>query len=169
MAATAFELLAQAGAIVCGLEDAGGDLTDELDASIKTWLDNADDKLGAMWAVQRRLAAEDEVLKMLADRLAGARKRLAKNKERVNEMATQLLLAKIEVGEEPKVKRPEFSAWLATTRSVLGPTDPADWPEDLRTEVTQVVADRAGAKKLLEGGAQLPGFQLVESTGVRWR
>lgn len=167
--ASVLDLLGQAAGLLCDLEDSGGELTDELTEKMHAWLQASDDKVGACFALTRRIGVEDAELAEFEKRVKARRKSLALQKDRVNDYATALLEQREVLGEETKIKRPEFSAWLATTERVEGPEKVDDWPEDLRRTLVVVEPDKAQAKELLKKGAQIPGLSLVKTTGIRWR
>ena len=101
-------------------------------------------------------------------RIKARRQALESAEERVKQLATALLVAREELGEEPKVKTAHYTAWLAETQSVAGPEDVSEWPETWRRVKTE--PDRAAALKAAKAGEELPsGFRLESKRGVRWR
>lgn len=164
---TGHDLLMSAGAIVAQLEAPEGADADALAAELDTWLTGCDDKLSAYWAVTRRLDTEADELRRLEKHLASRRRYLEANAERVKAMATELLAAREALGEEPKVKTPLYSAWLATTSSVEVSVEPERLDECYRR--IEVSVDKARVKRDLELGATIHGATLVQKRGVRWR
>ena len=120
---TGYDLYSQAAHIIATIESLEGADPDILDPQLAAWFDATDDKIAAYHAVIKRLETEDAHLKAEADAIAACRKRQAKQAERVKDLATLLLTSMEALGNEPKVKRPTFSAWLATTESVSAPDD----------------------------------------------
>lgn len=164
---TGHDLLMQAGALVATLEAPDGADADTFDGALGVWLDATDDKLTAYWAVVRRLDAEGEQLRTLERTLATRRRYLEAQAERVKAMAADLLASREALGEEPKVKTPLFSAWLATTTSVEVTVEPERLDECYRR--VEVSVDKARVKRDLELGATIHGAELVAKRGVRWR
>jgi hypothetical protein len=71
------------------------------------------------------------------------------------------------LGNEPKVKRPTFSAWLATTESISVPDDATRLP--LAFQRIKVEADKTGIKAAIKAGEDVLGCSVVETRSVRWR
>lgn len=165
--ATGHELLMDAGALVATLEAPEGGEADAFAEALATWLDSAEEKLTAYWAVSRRLDAEGEQLRALETTLARRRRYLEAQGERVRGMAAELLVAREALGEEPKVRTGLFSAWLATTTSVELAV-PAEQLDECYRRV-EVSADKSRVKRDLELGVEIHGAQLVSRRGVRWR
>jgi hypothetical protein len=164
---TGHDLLMQAGALVAVLEAPEGADAETLSADLSAWLDASDDKLTAYWAVCRRLDAEAEQLRALEQTLAKRRRYLDAQAERVKGMASELLLAREALGEEPKVKGPLYSAWLAATVTVDVFAEVTDLPE--RFHRLSVTADKTAIKAAIEAGEHVGGARLIERRGVRWR
>ena len=82
-------------------------------------------------------------------------------------MAGELLVAREALGEEPKVKMPLFTAWLAETVSVTISVDPQALPAQYQR--LTIDADKAALKAACQAGAQIDGVDLVSKRGVRWR
>lgn len=125
------------------------------------------EKLDALRAVCARLDGETLLLQQEVDGLRG---RIAANKasvERCKGLATDILQSRRAAGMEPKIKTTAHSYWLQTSCRVEGPSDPLAWPEAFRR--IKVEADKAAAKKALEADEPVPGIQLVQEEGVRWR
>lgn len=163
---TGYDLLTESAHIIAMLEAPEGADADALDSRLSAWLADADDKIGAYHAVCERLDAEDELLKKVADRIAAKRKYLAANKSRVRSMATEILIAMEGCGEEPKVKRPEFTAYLQASEAVeVG--DEKAIPPDL-VKVT-VAPDKTLIKAAIKSGREVPGASIVTSRSVRFK
>lgn len=144
-------------------EDIDGALAERLTA----YLDGAEDKLERLFYAAKRLDTEARELTVEAGRL---RARAARHKAagaRVRELAAGLLEEHERLTGEAKIQGPHLTAWLQTTRRVVGPDDPLAWPEAFRR--FRVEADKAAAKRALEGGETIEGVSLQESRGVRWR
>jgi hypothetical protein len=165
---TGYDLLRDAAGIVAQLDSIEGADPAELDARLTAWLDAADDKHAAYYAVSRRLDLESDECAAL---MAGLRKRaayLASQQARVKALASELLAAREALGEEPRVSTPMFRAWLATTEAVSVPEDVAMLPEQyVRVKVTRE-ADKAAIKAAIKAGESVPGAFLVQTRGVRW-
>ena len=82
-------------------------------------------------------------------------------------MASELLQARETLGEEPKVKGPLFSAWLAETVSVSISVEPQALPVEYQR--VSIDADKAALKAACQSGARIEGVELVSKRGVRWR
>ncbi len=164
---TGHDLLKQAGALVALLEAPEGADADALSSELAAWIDGTEDKLTAYWAVVRRMDAEGDQLRALEQTLAKRRRYLEAQAERVKGMAGELLVAREALGEEPKVKAPLFSAWLAETVSVSISVDPQALPVEYQR--VSIDADKAALKAACQSGARIEGVDLVTRRGVRWR
>lgn len=164
MSMTGYELYAQAAHMIATIESLEGADPEVLDPQLAAWLDSCDDKIGAYHAVLKRLEIEDAALKAEADGIAAARKRMAKQSERVRDLATLLLVSMEQLGEEPKVKRPTFSAWLVTTESVSAPEDATLLP--LAYQRVKVEANKSKLKDALKAGELVAGCSLVQTRAV---
>lgn len=164
---TGHDLLQQAGALVALLEAPEGADADAISEALASWIDSTDDKLTAYWAVTRRLDAEAEQLRSLEQTLAKRRRYLDAQADRVKGLASELLIAREALGEEPKVKAPLYSAWLATTRSV----EVSCAVEDLEScyQRVSIEVDKRALQRDLEVGKEVQGARLLERRGVRWR
>jgi hypothetical protein len=161
---TGYDLYAQAAHLISTIESLEGADPDILDPQLAAWLDSCDDKIAAYHAVLKRFEIEDAALKAEADAIAAARKRHAKQAERVRDLATLLLITMEQLGNEPKVKRSTFSAWLATTESVSAPEDATLLP--LAYQRVKVEANKAKLKDALKAGELVDGCSLVQTRGV---
>ena len=161
---TGYDLYAQAAHLISTIESLEGADPDILDPQLAAWFDSTDDKIAAYHAVIKRLETEDAHLKAEADAIAAARKRQAKQAERVKDLATLLLTSMEALGNEPKVKRPTFSAWLATTESVSAPDDATLLP--LAYQRVKVEANKAKLKDVLKAGEIVDGCSLVQTRAV---
>ena len=164
---TGHDLLMQAGALVALLDAPEGADADALSSELAAWIEGTDDKLTAYWAVVRRIDAEAEQLRALEQTLAKRRRYLDSQAERVKGMAGELLVAREALGEEPKVKMPLFTAWLAETVSVSISVDPQALPAQYQR--LTIDADKSALKAACQAGAQIDGVDLVSKRGVRWR
>lgn len=164
---TGYDLYAQAAHLISTIESPEGADPDILDSQLAAWFDATDDKIAAYHAVIRRLETEDGHLKAEADAIAAARKRQAKQAERVKDLATLLLVSMEALGMEPKVKRPTFSASLATTESISVSVDPESLPAGFWR--TKIEADKTAIKLAIKCGEIVPGCALVETRSIRWR
>ena len=164
---TGHDLLKQAGALVALLEAPEGADADALSSELAAWIDGTEDKLTAYWAVVKRMDAEGDQLRALEQTLAKRRRYLEAQAERVKGMASELLVAREALGEEPKVKAPLFSAWLAETVSVSISVEPQALPVEYQR--VSIDADKAALKAACQAGARIEGVELVSKRGVRWR
>ena len=150
---TGYDLYAQAAHLISTIESLEGADPDILDPQLAAWFDATDDKIAAYHAVIKRLETEDAHLKAEADR--------------VKDLATLLLTSMEALGNEPKVKRPTFSAWLQTTESISVPDDATRLP--LAFQRIKVEADKTGIKLAIKAGEDVLGCSVVETRSVRWR
>ena len=164
---TGYDLYAEAAHIIATIESLEGADPEILDPQLAAWFDNTDDKIAAYHTVIKRLEVEDAALKVEADAIAAARKRHAKQAERVRDLATLLLTSMEQLGNEPKVKRPTFSAWLQTTESISVPDDATRLP--LAYQRIKVEADKTAIKAAIKAGDDVLGCSVVETRSVRWR
>ena len=161
---TGYDLYSQAAHIIATIESLEGADPDILDPQLAAWFDATEDKISAYHAVIKRLETEDAHLKAEADAIAAARRRMAKQSERVRDLATILLLAMEQLGEEPKVKRATFSAWLLATESVSAPEDAALLP--LAYQRVKIEANKSKLKDALKAGELVDGCGLVTTRSV---
>ena len=161
---TGYDLYTQAAHMIATIESLEGADPEILDPQLAAWLDSCDDKIGAYHAVLKRLEIEDVALKAEADAISAARKRMAKQSERVRDLATILLLAMEQLGEEPKVKRPTFSAWLLATEAVTAPEDATLLP--LAYQRVKVEANKSKLKDALKAGELVDGCGLLTTRSV---
>ena len=161
---TGYDLYTEAARMIATIESVEGADPEQLDPQLAAWLDSCDDKIGAYHAVLKRLDLEDVALKAEADAIAAARRRMAKQSERVRDLATILLLAMEQLGEEPKVKRATFSAWLLSTESVSAPEDAALLP--LAYQRIKVEANKTKLKDALKAGELVDGCGLLTTRSV---
>jgi len=165
---TTYDLMRGAARVQMEIEENSGLLSEETAAFLTTWIEQSEDKVLACMHLVRRMEAEAELLEVEEKRRRQKRKTCENVGELVKSMATNLLIAREALGEEPKVKGPTYSAWLAETQSIVGPDDVSQWPETWRR--VKVEPDRAAALKAAKSGAELPeGFALESKRGVRWR
>lgn len=164
---TGHDLLKQAGALVALLEAPEGADADALSSELAAWIDGTEDRLTAYWAVVKRMDAEGDQLRALEQTLAKRRRYLEAQAERVKGMASELLQAREALGEEPKVRAPLFSAWLAETVSVSISVEPQALPVEYQR--VSIDADKAALKTACQAGARIEGVELVSKRGVRWR
>lgn len=166
---TSLELYAAALDIISELESPEGADPDAIAPRLAAWIDAADDKVGALYAVLRRIDAEDTALKAEQEAFAAARKRLATQEKRVRELAIALLSARDQVGEGGKVTRPTFSAWLTTSEVVVVPPDVQELPNAFVTSKTTYTADKLAIKAAIKAGDEVKGCAIVESRSVTFR
>ena len=164
---TGYDLYAQAAHLISTIESLEGADPDILDPQLAAWFDATEDKISAYHAVIKRLETEDAHLKAEADAIAACRKRQAKQADRVRDLATLLLTSMEQLGNEPKVKRPTFSAWLQTTESISVPADAELLPAGFWR--TKIEADKTAIKLAIKCGETVPGCSVVETRSVRWR
>ena len=164
---TGYDLYSQAAHIIATIESLEGADPDILDPQLAAWFDATEDKISAYHAVIKRLETEDAHLKAEADAIAACRKRQAKQADRVRDLATLLLTSMEALGNEPKVKRPTFSAWLQTTESISVPDDCTRLPRAYQR--IKVEADKTGIKLAIKAGDDVLGCSVVETRSVRWR
>jgi hypothetical protein len=161
---TGYDLYTEAARMIATIESVEGADPEQLDPQLAAWLTSCDDKIGAYHAVLKRLELEDVALKAEADAIAAARRRMAKQSERVRDLATILLLAMEQLGEEPKVKRATFSAWLLSTESVTAPEDAALLP--LAYQRVKIEANKSKLKDALKAGELVDGCGLLTTRSV---
>jgi 2-keto-4-pentenoate hydratase len=165
---TTYDLMRGAARVQIEIDQNDGLISDETVAFLASWIAESEDKVLACMHLVRRMEAEAELLEREEKALRAKRKTCENVADHVKALATGLLLARETMGEEPKVKGPTYSAWLAETQSIVGPEDVSAWPETWRR--TKVEPDRAAALKAAKAGQELPeGFALESKRGVRWR
>lgn len=168
MNTSTFDLINKARYLLTIIEADEGVLTETTEAELINWLAISEDKLHACLAARKRIDSEAELLREEEKRIAAKRKALEAASERVMDLATALLVERETMGEEPKVKAPGYTAWLAETQSIAGPDDITEWPEQWRR--VKVEADKAAVLREAKSGATLPaGFSLVTKRNARFR
>lgn len=165
---TTLELLSEAARLTASLESPEGADPEELLPDLAAWLDASGDKLGACWAVTRRFDADEGLLTAILESVTRKLRAVRGQRDRVRDLASELLRTREDLGEDSRVKRPEFSAWLAsTTRVDIAPD--AVLPEGYRHPPRPGEPDKATLKRVLEGGTPVPGCALVVTRSIRWR
>jgi hypothetical protein len=166
-----FDLITEAADLVraVGALDPDQDIEGQLAELLCGWLDDAEDKLGALRVVKLRLEAEAELLKTEAKRLQNRARTLSLAVGRVRSMGVELLQAHAEISGETKIKTSEYTAWLTTSERVEGPDAPAAWPGAFRREEIVIKVDKTAAKRALKSGKKISGLRLVPSTSITWR
>ena len=165
---TGYDLIRSAAGIVADLDAPEGADASTLDERLAAWIEASDDKHGAYYAVSKRLELEAEECSQL---MAAMKKRaayLAAQQARVKALASELLLAREAIGEEPKVSTPMFRAWLVKTESVSVPEDVNMLPEQYRRVKVTVEPDKTAIKAAIKSGESVPGAFIVETRGIRW-
>ena len=164
-----YDLIITAGQLaldVASLEPEA-DIDGELAERLNAYLIGVDDKLGALRFVHTRFKNDADLIADEAKRLQARARTLRASAERVRGLATDLLIAHEETTGEAKVKTPEYTAWIATSRSVKGPKDGVDWPPEYQR--TRIEPDKQGALRALRAGATIDGLEVVETRSIRWR
>ena len=165
---TTYDLMRGAARVQMEIDENSGLISEDTAAFLSGWIEESEDKVLACMHLVRRMEVEAELLEAEEKRLRQKRRTCENVADHVKALATGLLIARESMGEEPKVKGPTYSAWLAETQSIVGPEDVSAWPETWRR--TKVEPDRAAALKAAKAGQELPeGFALESKRGVRWR
>ena len=112
--------------------------------------------------------AEAAEFKARAKSAAEAARACADQAARARAGALALLVAH-STGGDSRVESESHTYWLATTTSVQGPADGADWPIAYRTRSVVLKPSKAAAKTALLLGETIEGVELVATTGIRWR
>ena len=161
---TGFELLQMAGRIVSMLEDSEGILDEESEALIDQWLAQSESKIGAYWAVVKRLRAESELLKAEVARMSKRKRALENAEKRINGMALELIKSR----DERKIKTPQFTATISTRQRTVITDEEAllSVPEFRRESVT---LDKTQISKALKAGQEVDGAKLESVDGLSWR
>jgi hypothetical protein len=167
MSTSTYELLTMSRDLLDMVEMENGVLTVDAEKTLIDFLAKSEDKLYACMTVIRRLDAEAEFIRAEEKRLAERRKGYETAVERIKDLAAALLEAREKLGEEPKVKTPQYTAWLQETESILAPEDITDWPAEWTR--TKVEPDKRAALAALKAGTSKPGFCISRKRGVRFR
>ena len=165
---TSYELVMDAGKLMIELEENGGVLSDEAALRLDQFIDGSYDKVGSIRVVIDRFKAEAQLQKDLKDRHAKKQASLTKAAQRLSILATNLLLALEEIGEDPVFEGDWGKVSLRTTKSVdvIGTLD--EIPGKYLTEQLPKV-DKKQALKDLKAGESIPGIQLVTTHSPNWR
>jgi hypothetical protein len=166
MTQSTYQLIETANDLIGRLWALEGEADDETETAVDQWLEDCPDKLGAIAAVKRRIKDDVASLKSEEKRIADRRKSLEKSVDRVSQLALGLLQAHEEMTGETKIKRADLTAWIATTKSVEISDEDAIPSAFL---VTTTRPNKTAIGKTLKGGEVVPGCELVEKTGARFR
>lgn len=163
-----WDLMSEAAQLMNLIDENDGVLTEETEKALADWIAASSDKVGACVVAARRLDAEAQLLKEEEERLYARRKALDSGRQRCREYATMMLLELEGVGEIPRVKGSNYTAWLQDSESLVSPEDVAHWP--LAWRKVTVTPDKAAAQEALRKGETLPeGFSVVPKRTVRFR
>ena len=163
-----YDLLATSRSLLDMVETEGGALTVEAEAVLQNFITQSEDKVLACLTVIRRADAEADLLKEEEVRLAKRRKAFEATSDRVRELAADLLMARESLGESPKVKTAQYTAWLQDTDSLVGPEDVTDWPAEWTR--TKVEPDKKAAMASIKSTGLAPrGFSVAVKRGLRFR
>lgn len=182
---TAYDYGRLARRVVDALVDSEGEETDEV-VDLLELLEGAPSKLVALRYVDERLKGEIAILLEHRNRIDSRREARKRDRDRIRETATELLVALREAGQLEntkideatgeeyggKVVAPEASIWLQRSpKSVDGPEDLALWPDRWIREYVDRKPDRRKALAELEENPDAGGatFRVVQREGVRWR
>lgn len=160
---TTYELMRQAEQILAQDYDS----PEAMNLALERWADAQEDKLEAIRAVLHKLEAEAELMGTEEARFRDRRRLIERSSERIEAMALNLLLKREEMGLEAKVKAPTYSAWVAKVAVVVGPEDPALWP-DAFTSIERK-PNKAAALQALRGGESIDGLRLETKRYVRFK
>lgn len=151
-------------------EDADPQLFDEMDRLYLELEGAVPDKLLALRAVCVRTDAEIAVIDDEIAILRAAKTARQKTIDRVKGYCMQLLEGNEAAHHSSQVKAGGHTFWIANGERMVYPDDLADWPEEYIREKVVRSADKAGAKKALNGVDELPaGFSREPTRSVRWR
>lgn len=162
-----YELLNDASRLLAAIEDCDGELTEESIDEIDGFLMVAEDKLGAIKAVITKMKAEVSLHKEWRDHHVARIRSLTKAADYLGSCGTGLLLAREDLGEEPKVKAEWGSVSLRTTyvTTIENIND-----VDVRYLVEQPPkVDKSAAKKAIQAGQEVAGITLTERRNAAWR
>ena len=165
---SSYELVMEAGKLMIELEENGGVLSDEAALRLDQFIDGSYDKVGSIRVVIDRFKAEAQLHKDIKDRHAKKQASLTKAAQRLSILATNLLLALEEIGEDPVFEGDWGKVSLRTTKSVdvIGTLD--EIPVAYLVEQEPKV-DKKQALKDLKAGELIPGIQLVTKSSPNWR
>jgi len=156
-----FDLIRQSSALIVDLEAPEGADPDVVLPAIAEWIEVSGDKLGAIFHVRSRLEAEAARLKGIEAGIAAERKRAENQAERLRQMATALLVARAELGEEPKARGDGWTVRLNRSESVSVPDDAALLPAPFCVVKTTYSADKRAIKAAFDAGEPVPGCAIV--------
>lgn len=168
---TTDELLAQAGALLGQLLMDGGDVTEESEALIETWLEGSADKIGGCRAIRLQIQRQIELLRDEERRIAKRRKALETRQGWVEEKALSLLHMQADFGGEMRIKTEAYSAWVQASASVDF-ADPKTFdlgkvPDDYLTPQKPRL-NKAKARQDMIDGKEIPELLLVWRETVRF-
>ena len=162
-----YELIEKATELITTLWALEGEVYDEVEEAVDEWLEDCPDKLGALFAVKRRVKEEAAYLRTEEKRLAQRRKSLESSNTRVSLLALGLMQAHQELTGEKKMKRADMTVWIAETTSV-DIHDEEKVPSKFIV-VTHTRPDKKAIREVLDSGESVPGCELLIKAGVRFR
>ncbi|MBE2186701.1 MAG: siphovirus Gp157 family protein [Rhodothermales bacterium] len=152
-------ITAELAELEAAIIDAGGEITDEIDARYSDLLRMEAEKVTGYVAVYRRLSATADAYKAEADRLAAHAKAAQRSADALKE---RLLYAMLQRGETEHVTPlGKVAVRFASTRPVVLRVEPQDLPDAFRVE--RVDADKRALADALK--AHDPAAEAVATFG----
>tara|TARA_R110000824_G_scaffold151039_1_gene321893 strand:- start:241 stop:792 length:552 start_codon:yes stop_codon:yes gene_type:complete len=131
--------------------------------------DSAEDKLGSLRSVSKRIEAELTTISKEIKALQAAKNARRRTIERLKGHSVQLMRGLAETKGITKLRRDGRTFWTVRTWKLEAPKAVSDWPEAWRRETTVIEPDKSRAREELKGGATVPdGFLWEQVEGIRW-
>ena len=165
---TGYDLMREAAQLVAMLEESEGVLDEQSEAQLERWFEQFEDKIGAYWAVVKRLRSEAQFLKDEKGRIAKRQKALETHEKAINQRAFDLLKSEEAKSGERKIKKPEFTASL-TTRKATVITDEEALLAVPEFRAEEVKVDKTALNLALKAGREIDGAKLESVEGISWR
>ena len=162
-----FELTRAAGRLAMALEDNGGALTEEGEATLDAFIDQSGDKLSALFFVKKAAEAKVAEAKELEAIFKAQKAKHQNTVKRVKALTTTLLKAREELGEPTKVAAAWGSVWLVTKETPIV-LDVAALEEKFKSKTITWKADLKAIKDAMKIGA-VEGVTKTTTHHATWR
>lgn len=162
-----YELTRAAGQLAMALEDNGGALTEEGEATLDAFLEQSGDKLSALFFVKKAAEVKAAEAKELEAIFKAQKAKHQNTVKRVKALTATLLKARQELGEPTKVAAAWGSVWLVTKEA---PTvlDVEALEDKFKTKTVTWKADLKAIKEALKAGA-VEGVTKTTTHHATWR
>lgn len=164
---TGYDLIRESALLVCAIEEENGDMS-PFEPMLNDLLERVHDKVKACLYVAWKMEGEEQELRRLEVKIAKRRRAIQGKRARVLQRVQDMRHAAEELGEDFKVKNPEYTVYLRNSEVVDVDEDLSN--VDVRFLIEQEPkVDKAKAKELLKKGEEIAGLTLKTTTSLQWR